>query len=323
LSGKQVNRSKGKKVKSPFTYVPLSLFIFWLLTTLINIHNHMMTLDDIKNKRIGVVFSSGFFGFFAHAGCLKALDKLGIKPAGYAGTSSGAIAAAFAAAGLSAEQIRAILFKLRKQDFWDPEPWYKTVASALKLFKGSLGYLEGERFRKLLERNLPVQQFQELKTPCVIVGANLTKRKREVFAAGSISDAVQASGTIPWTFKIKRIGEDYYLDGGLIDKAPLEALRTHVSVDAIIVHYISSRELTENNNSFLLKRFSPQRAYGLSISIARHEHYLAQKKLAEQQGVMVIELKPELPFVTPDHLDRGPEAFETAYQFALKQLQNP
>jgi len=281
-----------------------------------------LTVEELKNKRVGVVFSSGFFGFFAHAGCLKALEELGIKPAGYAGTSSGAIAAAFAAAGLSAEQIRAILFNLRKQDFWDPEPWYKTVASALRLFKGSLGYLEGERFRQLLERNLPVQQFQELKTPCVIVGANITKKKREVFSSGSICDAVQASGTIPWTFKMKRIGENYFLDGGLIDKAPLEALRTHVPVDAIIVHYIASQELTENGNSFLLKRFSPQRAYGLSISIARHEHYLAQKKLAEQQGVMVIELKPKLPFVTPDHLDRGREAFETAYGYAIKELRS-
>jgi NTE family protein len=281
-----------------------------------------VTVEELKNKRIGLVFSSGFFGFFAHAGCLKALEELGIKPAGYAGTSSGAIAAAFAAAGLNAEQISGILFKLKKQDFWDPEPWYKTVASSLKLFKGSLGYLEGERFRNLLERNLPVQQFQQLKTPCVIVGANLTEKRREIFTAGSISDAVQASGTIPWTFKMKRIGEDYFLDGGLIDKAPLDALRTQVDVDAIIVHYIASQELTENNNSFLLKRFSPQRAYGLSMSIARHEHYLAQKKLAEQQGVMVIELKPKLPFVTPDHLDRGRGAFEAAYRFALQSVSN-
>ena len=280
----------------------------------------MMTVEELKNKRIGVVFSSGFFGFFAHAGCLKALEELGIKPVGYAGTSSGAIAAAFAAAGLSAERISAILFNLRKQDFWDPEPWYKTAVSALKLFRGSLGYLEGERFRNLLERNLPVKQFHELKTPCVIVGANITKKRREVFTAGSISDAVQASGTIPWTFKMKKIGEDYFLDGGLIDKAPLDALRAHVPVDVIMVHYIFSQELNENSNSFLLKKFSPQRAYGLSISIARHEHYQAQKKLAEQQGVMVIELKPDLPAVTPDALYRGEEAFNRAYEQAIKDF---
>ena len=131
---------------------------------------------------------------------------------------------------------------------------------------------------------------------------------------------MQASGTIPWTFKMKKIGEDYFLDGGLIDKAPLDALRAHVPVDVILVHYISSQELNENSNSFLLKKFSPQRAYGLSISIARHEHYQAQKKLAEQQGVMVIELKPALPAVTPDALYLGEEAFNRAYEYAIKDF---
>jgi predicted acylesterase/phospholipase RssA len=119
---------------------------------------------------------------------------------------------------------------------------------------------------------------------------------------------------------MKKIGGDYFLDGGLIDKAPLEALREHVPVDAIIVHYIASWDLTENGNSFLLKRFSPQRAYGLSISIARQEHYQTQKKLAEQQGVMVIELKPELPPVTPDSLQQGREAFNRAYEQAMKKF---
>jgi NTE family protein len=276
-----------------------------------------LTLEELKNKRLGVVFSSGFFGFFAHAGCLKALEELGLRPVGYAGTSSGAIVAAFVAAGLPADAVSNMLFKLNKKDFWDPEPWYKTVFAALKLFRGSLGYLEGKRFRDLLDNHLPVKRFEDLKTPCVIVAANISKKRREVFTTGSIADAVQASGTIPWTFKMKRIGNDYFLDGGLIDKAPVEALRKHVTVQVIIVHYITSQELTESSNSFLLKRFSPQSAFRLAMSIERHEHYRAQKILAEQQGAVVIELKPVLPLVTPDHLQRGREAFNSSYTLTL------
>jgi len=276
-----------------------------------------LTLEELKNKQVGVVFSSGFFGFFAHAGCLKALEELGIRPVGYSGTSSGAIVAAFAAAGMPAEAVSDMFFKLDKKDFWDPEPWYKTAWSVLKMFRGSLGYLEGNRFRDLLDTYLPVKRFEGLTTPCVIVAANLSKKRREVFTTGSIADAVQASGTIPWTFKMKKIDGDYYLDGGLIDKAPIEALRKHVNAQVIIVHYITSQELTENNNSFLLKKFSPQSAYRLAMSIERHEHYRAQKMLAEQQGAVVIELKPTLPLVTPDHLQRGREAFTNAYKFTL------
>jgi NTE family protein len=281
-----------------------------------------LTLEELKNKQVGVVFSSGFFGFFAHAGCLKALEELGIKPAGYAGTSSGAIVAAFAAAGMPAEAVSDMLFKLNKKDFWDPEPWYKTAWSVLNLFRGSLGYLEGNRFRDLLDTYLPVKRFEDLTTPCVIVAANLSKKRREVFTTGSIANAVQASGTIPWTFKIKKIDGDYFLDGGLIDKAPVEALRKHVNAQVIIVHYITSQALTESSNSFLLKRFSPQTAYRLAMSIERHEHYCAQKELVEQQGAVVIELRPVLPMVMPNHLDRGREAFTKAYEQTVKELRS-
>ena len=42
-----------------------------------------------------------------------------------------------------------------------------------------------------------------------------------------------------------------------------------------------------------------------------------KRMLAEQQGAVVIELKPVLPLVTPDHLERGREAFTKAYKFTL------
>ena len=279
-----------------------------------------MNLAELQEKRVGLVFSSGFFGFFAHAGCLKAIEELGIKPMGYAGTSSGAIVAAFAAAGRNAQAISDMLFDLKKKDFWDPEPWYRTVLSALKLFKKWSGYLEGERFHHLLASKLPVKNFEDLSTPCVIVASNLTRKRKEIFTSGSIADAVQASGTIPWIFKVKKIGEDLFLDGGLVDKAPVEEFARRLNPEVIIVHYIHSKNLKEKGDAFLSKSFSPQKAYTLSMDIARHEHYLAQVKLAQKQGIEVIELKPSLPQVTPDRLKAGKEAFEEAYKYAIEEL---
>lgn len=277
---------------------------------------------DLKDKRVGLVFSSGFFGFFAHAGCLKAIKELGIKPVGYAGTSSGAIVAAFAAAGMDAKAIGNLLFGLKKKDFWDPEPCYKTAFYAVKLFKGWSGYLKGERFKHLLTSKLPVKNFEELNTPCVIAASNLTRKRKEVFTTGNIADAVQASGTIPWIFKAKKIGEDLFLDGGLVDKAPVEELVKRVNPEVIIVHYIFSLNLKKKDNAFLLKSFSPQKAYTLSMNIARHEHYLSQVKLARQQGIEVVELNPSLPQVTPDRLDVGKDAWEASYKYTIAALKD-
>ena len=276
-----------------------------------------MNIAKLKDKKVGLVFSSGFFGFFAHAGCLKALEELGIKPAGYAGTSSGAILAAYAAAGMDAQAISDILFNVKKKDFWDPDPWYKTVWASLKLFKGWSGYLEGEKFSQLLTRTLPVKSFEELSTPCVIVAGNLTRKRKEVFTSGSIADAVHASGTIPWLFKLKEIGKDLFLDGGLVDKAPIYELAKRVNPEVIIVHYIFSFNFEGDSNAFLKKCFSPQKAYTMTMNLARHEGYLAQINLLQQRGIQVVELKPSLPQVTPNRLKIGKDAFETAYKYTM------
>lgn len=274
-----------------------------------------MNLAELEGKRVGLVFSSGFFGFFAHAGCFQAIEELGIKLAGYAGTSSGAIVAALAAAGVNAQAMGEMLFAVKKKHFWDPEPWYKTAWAALKGFKGWSGRLKGEAFHRLLVRQLPVQTFEELSTPCVIVASNLTQNRKEVFTSGSIADAVQASGTIPWIFKAKQIEDDLFLDGGLVDKAPVEELARRLNPEVMVVHYIHSLNIKERGNAFLSARFAPQKAYTLSMNIGRHEHYLTQVEMAQKRGIRVIELKPTLPCVTPNRLQAGKEAFETAYQY--------
>ena len=44
-------------------------------------------------RPIAAVMSSGYFGFFAHAGFLQGLKNLGVEPDFYAGSSSGALVA--------------------------------------------------------------------------------------------------------------------------------------------------------------------------------------------------------------------------------------
>ena len=172
----------------------------------------------------------------------------------------------------------------------------------------------------LLAKTLPVKRFEELATPCVIVGCNLSRFRKEVFASGSIAEAVQASGTIPWIFKIKQIGEDFFLDGGLVDKVPLEELAERLDAEVMLVHYIASHGLKEKRNAFLSKVLSPRKAYALSMDIVRQEHYRSQVKLVEQSGIRVIEINPSLPPVTPNRLDAGRAAFDAAYHHTIKVL---
>jgi NTE family protein len=282
----------------------------------------MLPLDELRTKKVGLVLSSGFFGFFAHAGCLCALDELGIRPQGFSGSSAGAIIAALAASGMPCGTIRDGIFNLKKDDFWDPEPFYRVALGGLRLFRGWHGYLRGDRLAALMRRMLPVQTFEELRYPCVITTTNLTGKAHEWHTSGSLADAVQASCAVPWLFKFKRLDAALHLDGGFSDKAPVEALARHMQPQVLIVHYLKSGSLRDGAASFLAQRLSPRKAGILAVTIGRHEHYLTQKRLVEHMGVQVIEIAPVIPAVSPSKLDRGPAAFEEARQHTLRFFRN-
>lgn len=269
--------------------------------------------------RVGVAFSSGFFGFFAHAGFLAAIREAGIVPSAFAGASSGAIVAAMAASGMNDSAIRSMLFSLRKSDFWDPDPWHSVLLMAIRLFRGYTGYLRGDGFARLLEK-LPVKTFEACNTPLAISATDLTQKKEAVFTDGDLIKAIQASGSVPILFKPAEINGSLYSDGGITGKAPVEALAGLCELDTIIVHFIASDNVEEAKHRFLKKRFTPWHIQHLAVNIARQKAYQKEIELVQMRGVEVIEIKTETTSVNPDNLGKGPEAYDRARNTALKIL---
>ncbi len=272
----------------------------------------------LRGKRVGVVLSAGYFGFFGHAGFLAALDAAGIVPSAWAGTSAGALVAAMAAAGLDAAAIGRLLVEVKKEQFWDPAP----IASLLDAARGRgiTGLLAGARFRKLLEDKLPVRTFEELRTPLVIVTADVSAASPRVHVEGPLSVAVHASCAYPGLFRTVPVDGAQLWDGGLVDKAPLVALAERVPLDALLVHYLPSESRAAP---------PPKRPHGYLSAMAqalgavRHEHYLLQARLLEARGTPVYELSPELPKVEPKRLAAGKDALARAAAHAAAALAGP
>jgi NTE family protein len=271
-----------------------------------------------RDRRIGIAFSSGFFGFFAHAGFLAAVRELGIQPIAYAGASSGAIVAAMAASGMDTRGIREMLFGLRRRDFWDPDPWPTVLAHALRFFRGCTGYLKGEGFARLLEQ-LPAETFEECRIPLAITATDLTHKKEIVFTYGCLAEAVQASGSVPVLFKPVEIDGALCCDGGITAKAPVEALAGLCELDTILVHLIPSDNLEQVPNAFLNKRFTPWHIQHLAVNIARQKAYEKELALVRSFGVEVMEVRTDAPSMSPKRLHRGAVAYETA-RMAVKEM---
>src|SRR5690348_3261179 len=98
--------------------------------------------------------SSGFFGFFAHAGVMTVLEDAGLLPSRLSGSSAGALVGGLFASGVSAATIRDELLRLKREDFWD--------------VRIGPGLLAGGLFRKRLSEILHVDTFESCRRPLTV-----------------------------------------------------------------------------------------------------------------------------------------------------------
>jgi NTE family protein len=259
--------------------------------------------------------SSGFFGFFAHAGFLQGLADLGLEPDAYAGASSGALVAASAAAGIEPREMLSIYQNLRKEQFWDPPRTSQLLKLILKRLKGRTGYLEGKAFARLLERDLPVERFEDCPKPCLIVALDTVSARRVVFTKGPLIPAIVASGAVPIMFNALEHNGQLLLDGGLVDKAPLMACLEHLGAASMAVHYLPSESISKPISHTLAKNWTPLKLQARAIDAARCQVYEDQLAQVRQAGVSICEVRAEgQTRVGPKRLHLGPQAFEQARQ---------
>lgn len=187
--------------------------------------------------------SSGFFGFFAHAGMLCVLEEEGLFPARVSGSSAGALVGGCWAAGMSADGIGAAFLDLEKEDFWDPRP--------------GLGLLRGAFFQRHLERLLPVSRFEDCRVPLGLSVYDVLRQQTEVRSRGPLAPAIAASCAVPFMFHpvwltkdARRFKNRPYLDGGITDRPGLEGLPWETRT---LYHHLASRSPWRRKNTPALR----------------------------------------------------------------------
>jgi len=180
--------------------------------------------------------SSGFFGFFAHAGVLRALEDEGLHPTRVVGSSAGALIAGLWASGLPAAEICAQLAHLERHEFWDPRP--------------GLGLLRGDKFRRRIERALVGQTFEDCRVPAALSVYDVVSRRTEVVASGDLASAIVASCAIPILFQPQRRSGRWLSDGGILDRPGLEGVAVG---ERTFVHHLVARSPWRRKGSAALR----------------------------------------------------------------------
>jgi len=200
-----------------------------------NLIKNIFSTPEAK-ENIGICLSGGGALGFAHIGVLQALEDHGIYPQLIAGSSMGAIIGTFYAAGYSpADMLQLIkddkLYKITKLMTFRPSFFRSGLSSHAML-------------RTLIHELIPHNSFEQLQKKMYICVVNLNTAKWEIKNSGNELDKwVAASASIPGVFETIKETEVYYVDGGLLNNMPAQAIsdlcKTVIGVD-VIPHVVPS-----------------------------------------------------------------------------------
>ena len=181
--------------------------------------------EHLREGPFALALSSGYFGFFAHAGLLTVLEDEGLLPSRVSGSSAGALVAGAWASGVSAAALAAELEGLQRRDFWDPGL--------------GAGLLRGRLFRERLDRLLVARTFDACRVPLALSAFDVVTRRTHVLDRGDVAPAIQASCALPFLFQPVRVGGRAYLDGGILDRPGLRG--TPESEPRVLFHHLASK----------------------------------------------------------------------------------
>ncbi len=178
---------------------------------------------------------------FAHIGVLRALRERGIRPAVYAGTSIGALIAAAAVSGMSADELAQRAESLRRRDLFR----INHLGMLMERMRAPAIYL-GEPLRTMVDEVAPPGTFERLRTPLLVNTVDLERAARVVWGTPglrdvSVRDAVYASCALPGFFPPGEVGGRVCVDGGVIDNLPVAA--ASLGMDAVIAVDVGSSDV--------------------------------------------------------------------------------
>ncbi|MCM3003887.1 patatin-like phospholipase family protein [Priestia koreensis] len=179
----------------------------------------------MKDPTVGLALGSGGARGFAHLGVLKVLHEANIPVHCIAGSSMGALVAAFYATGMDMDRLYKIANAFKRKYHLDV-----TVPK--------MGFVVGERIKELVRVFTHGKNIEDLMIPIAIVTTDLRTGEKVVFREGPVAEAVRASISIPGIFVPEPLNGRLLVDGGVVDRIPVSVARD-LGADIVIAVDVS------------------------------------------------------------------------------------
>jgi len=176
--------------------------------------------------KVALVLGAGASRGFTHIGAIKILEANRVPIHLIVGTSAGSFVGCLYAYGFNAFQLQSLSFSIEKGDIMD-------------LTVPDKGFIKGEKLESYVNHMVNNTPIEKMRTPFYAVATDIQSGEEIVFASGNTGAAVRASCSIPGIFQPVRIGEKYYVDGGLVSPVAVDYAKK-MGADLVIAVDISA-----------------------------------------------------------------------------------
>lgn len=213
-----------------------------------------------------LVLGGGGAKGIAHLGVIEELEKAGLRPDIIIGCSAGSIVGGLYASDPNIDNLKQKILFGKKSEVvsYSISKLRYSVFSPLKL-------------KKYLEKNLAVQNFEELKIPLVVSATNLEFGDHTYFSKGDLVQAIMASSALPGAFPPVEIEDQYFVDCGVADPVPVQ-----------IAEQLGAKTIVAVNIASKLSEGAPNHMLGL-IKRSLEISYMHQSEMASRRADVIID----------------------------------
>ena len=248
-------------------------------------------------KKVGLALSGGGARGYAHIGILKVFAEYNIPIDMIAGTSAGSLVGGALASGMSPSEIERMAKKIRWRHVTRPSFSPRSLLSNVPI-------------GRLIERNFPVQRFEDLRIPFSAVACDLATEQCVVFKdSGDVVPAIRASCAVPAIFSPVRVADGRLLvDGGLIAPVPIDAAR-EMGADIVI-----AVDLLSSGATF---RRPARTAFGMLFNSALTLLRVVSKNQTKEADLTIV---PKIGHIRPDRLNQTEECMRLGEEAARESI---
>ncbi len=252
---------------------------------------------DTNEKKVGLALSGGAVLGIAHLGVIRVLEENDIPIHCVAGTSAGAMAGAFLAAGFSFAE----MWKATRRMSWGK-------IGGLTISRK--GLFSSKVLQRFMESKIGKKTFADLKIPFATTAVDLMTGECVVIREGSVAEAVRASCIIPGVYSPLEKAGRVLIDGGFRNFLPVDVARELGADYVIAVKLVPQRAPLKLQNVFQI----------LIASLA-----LGMRNNAQNAPDGDVTIEPDLRGLNSYDFDKAEELLrrgEEAARAALPQIQS-